>query len=200
MTVSQSVWGGNNKVGTPKTQNAYRVVDLHPDVATLLKQFIGTRTSGFVFQTSSRKPITQTNLLRRELHPLLDELEIGRRGFHAFRRFRNTFLRQSHCPDGVLKFWLGHSGKDMSDLYDRSREDLQYRRDVAKSLGVGFEVPKALVAKHSKASEEVLSGAKGRFSESLETEAIGDKLVGAVGIEPTTFGLKGRCSTTELRP
>ena len=27
-----------------------------------------------------------------------------------------------------------------------------------------------------------------------------DTLVGAVGIEPTTFGLKGRCSTTELRP
>ena len=25
-------------------------------------------------------------------------------------------------------------------------------------------------------------------------------LVGAVGVEPTTFGLKGRCSTTELRP
>jgi hypothetical protein len=25
-------------------------------------------------------------------------------------------------------------------------------------------------------------------------------LVGAVGIEPTTFGLKGHCSTTELRP
>jgi hypothetical protein len=25
-------------------------------------------------------------------------------------------------------------------------------------------------------------------------------LVGAVGIEPTTNGLKGRCSTTELRP
>src|ERR1700730_5428344 len=28
----------------------------------------------------------------------------------------------------------------------------------------------------------------------------GNLLVGAVGIEPTTFGLKGRCSTTELRP
>ena len=25
------------------------------------------------------------------------------------------------------------------------------------------------------------------------------KLVGAVGVEPTTNGLKGRCSTTELR-
>jgi hypothetical protein len=32
-------------------------------------------------------------------------------------------------------------------------------------------------------------------------EVSSDKwLVGAVGIEPTTFGLKGRCSTTELRP
>ena len=27
-----------------------------------------------------------------------------------------------------------------------------------------------------------------------------EMLVGAVGIGPTTFGLKGRCSTTELRP
>ena len=32
------------------------------------------------------------------------------------------------------------------------------------------------------------------------TGNIEEKLVGAVGIEPTTFGLKGRCSTTELRP
>ena len=29
---------------------------------------------------------------------------------------------------------------------------------------------------------------------------LAEVLVGAVGIEPTTFGLKGRCSTTELRP
>jgi hypothetical protein len=28
----------------------------------------------------------------------------------------------------------------------------------------------------------------------------GFKLVGAVGVEPTTNGLKGRCSATELRP
>ena len=35
------------------------------------------------------------------------------------------------------------------------------------------------------------------FVSSVESER---KLVGAVGIEPTTFGLKGSCSTTELRP
>jgi hypothetical protein len=34
----------------------------------------------------------------------------------------------------------------------------------------------------------------------LSPDQSGRWLVGAVGIEPTTFGLKGRCSTTELRP
>lgn len=38
--------------------------------------------------------------------------------------------------------------------------------------------------------------AKGKRTQQRGTK----KLVGAVGIEPTTFGLKGRCSTTELRP
>ena len=55
--VEQAVWGGNNKVGRPKTANAYHTVDLHSDVASLLQQFSGKRTSGFIFQTSSRKPI-----------------------------------------------------------------------------------------------------------------------------------------------
>jgi integrase len=145
--VEQSVWGGNNKVGTPKTKNAVRFVDLHPDVAALLKSFIGTRKKGFILQSSGGKPVTQTNLLRRELHPLLDNFKIPRCGFHAFRRFRNTFLRQSRCPDALLKFWMGHSAKDMSDLYDKSSEDLTYRLDVAKAMGVGFELPKTLAAK-----------------------------------------------------
>ena len=34
----------------------------------------------------------------------------------------------------------------------------------------------------------------------LSVQSLRRWMVGAVGIEPTTFGLKGRCSTTELRP
>jgi hypothetical protein len=56
----------------------------------------------------------------------------------------HTFLRQQRCPDGVLKFWTGHAARDMTDHYDRSREDVQYRKDVARAMGVGFELPKAL--------------------------------------------------------
>src|SRR5260370_20853787 len=37
-------------------------------------------------------------------------------------------------------------------------------------------------------------------SQSHKSLLMKEMLVGAVGIEPTTFGLKGRCSTTELHP
>lgn len=93
----------------------------------------------------------------RNIRKLLD----GTRGFHAFRRYRNTFLRQQHCPDGLLKFWMGHSAVGMSDLYDRSREDVQYRRDVAKAMGIGFELPKTLAP---------ISDANGRQTETLKSE------------------------------
>jgi len=45
-----------------KTVSAYREVDLHPDAAKLLNEFIGTRTSGFLFQASNGKPLTLTNI------------------------------------------------------------------------------------------------------------------------------------------
>jgi integrase len=142
--IQQAVW--NCKVQTPKTPNAYRTIDLHPSVASLLRSFVGERSAGFIFQTRTGSPISTRNF-RRLLHATLDRLELPRRGFHAFRRFRNTFLRQSHCADGLLKYWMAHSNKDMSDHYDRSCEDVRYRRDVAESLGVGFVVPKTLNAK-----------------------------------------------------
>jgi|ERR1700730_10622041 len=61
---------------------------------------------------------------------------------HAFRRFRNTHLRNyTNCPEGVYKFWMGHAGKDMSDLYDKVKEDVAFRREVAERCGFGFQLP-----------------------------------------------------------
>ena len=146
LRVEQEVWRG--RVLPPKTANARRVVDLHPDVASLLRQFIGSRRAGLILQTRSGKPMNAMNLLHRGLYPALDTLGISRCGFHAFRRFRNAYLRQVHCPDGLLKFWMGHSaGSDMTDVYDRSCADSEYRRDVANSLGVGFTLPEILALK-----------------------------------------------------
>jgi hypothetical protein len=54
------------------------------------------------------KPLGQSNILRRSLHPVLEKLGIQRCGFHAFRRFRNTYLRNyTSCPNGLRNFWLG---------------------------------------------------------------------------------------------
>jgi integrase len=138
--VEQSVWRSDAQA--PKTQNPYRIVDLDPDVAKLLSGFIGDRTSGYIFCTSNGKPLGQSNILRRRLHPVLEKLGIKRCGFHAFRRFRNTFLRNyTSCPNGLRNFWLGWSGKDMSDHYDKIREDAAFRREVAERVGIGFELP-----------------------------------------------------------
>ena len=63
-------------------------------------------------------------------------------GNHAFRRFRNTYLRNhTACPDGLIKFWLGHADKDMTDRYDKIREDTTFRKDVAERCGFGFKLP-----------------------------------------------------------
>jgi integrase len=97
-----------------------------------------------VFATRTGKPISQSNLLNRDLHPLLEELGLPMFGFHAFRRYRNTWLRKQRTPDALIQFWLGHAGKTMSDLYDRSREDESYRKEVAMLAGIGFAVQKVL--------------------------------------------------------
>jgi integrase len=122
---------------------------MHPAIAVLLKEFVGDRTSGFLFCTRQGKTLSQSDIIRRHLHKALEKLKYvnpftgtHKAGNHAFRRFRNTYLRNyTNCPEGVLKFWMGHAGKDMSDLYDKIKRDVAFRRDVAEQCGFGFEVP-----------------------------------------------------------
>jgi len=60
---------------------------------------------------------------------------------------------------------MGHSDKSLSDTYDRSREDVQYRRDVAKSMGTGFVLPATVIGQGKTRFED----AKGLPTETLET-------------------------------
>ncbi|HLW81150.1 MAG TPA: tyrosine-type recombinase/integrase [Candidatus Acidoferrales bacterium] len=147
LRIEQAAWRG--KIQTPKTANAYRTVELHPAVAALLRGFIGDRQSGYIFTTRSGHPIGTRNFLRL-LYASLKQLGFRQRGFHAFRRFRNTYLRKQSCPPGLLRYWMGHSARSMSDVYDRSFEDAAFRREVANAVGVGFEVPERLGMKERK--------------------------------------------------
>lgn len=135
-----------------KTVSAKRQVNLHPDVAKLVKQFISTRSSGFLFQTRTGEPLSLTNILRRHLHPALGELGYlnprtgnHKAGTHSFRRYRNTYLKnETSCPKGLRDYWLGHAGNSMDDLYDMVKDNERFRKQKTAEYGVGFELPCSL--------------------------------------------------------
>jgi len=132
-----------------KTKNGKREIDLHPKVSAMLKMFIGNRKSGLLFASRNGTPLQQSNFLRRTLHPILVKIGQPKCGVHAFRRFRNTYLKnRTSCPEGVRQFWLGWEDKDMSDLYDKIREDVAFRREWAEKAGLGFEIPTKDFAKN----------------------------------------------------
>jgi integrase len=154
--IDQRVWRGQPH-DFLKTENGRREVDLHSSVAAMLKDFIGERTHGLLFQSRTGKPLSQSNILRRSLHPILAKMNQPKCGAHAFRRFRNTYLRnRTNTPPGLQKFWMGWGGdpantdkadkKDMSDLYDKVRDELNLRKEMAEKAGLGFELPSRVVS------------------------------------------------------
>ena len=58
ITVTQSVWRG--RIQSPKTAAAMREIDITPEIAEVLREYIAGRTSGLLFQTRNGKPLSQT--------------------------------------------------------------------------------------------------------------------------------------------
>lgn len=103
-------------------------------------EFIGDRRQGLLFQTRTGKPLSQSHILRRHLHPAFEGAGFEKAGAHSFRRYRNTFLRnftswRAFATSGGL------GCGDMSGHYDGIKNDIAFRKDLAQSCGVGFEVP-----------------------------------------------------------
>jgi hypothetical protein len=62
-------------------------------------------------------------------------------GFHAFRRFRVTWLRKQRAPEDLLRFWIGHGSNSITSGYSMIKADLAFRKEEAKKLGLRFELP-----------------------------------------------------------
>jgi len=139
--VRQSVWRGT--VQAPKTDNAVREIDIPASLAALLKASVGSRTSGFLFHSESGRPLTQRNVLRDGLGKIRREMKLeDGKAFHSFRRFRTAHLRKNRVPWDLQKLWLGHANKDVTDRYaEQLKEDVQWRKEVAESAGLGFKLP-----------------------------------------------------------
>ena len=150
LSVEQSVWQGT--IQSPKTPNAVRVVDVPSNVAALIKQHIGDRTEGLVFTSRNGNALMQSNILRRNFHPILREQKIKLAGFHSFRRFRTTWLRKNTAPEDFIKGALGHANKSVTDDYSKLYRDEKFRKAIVEKVGVGFEVP--LVVRSVRKSKE----------------------------------------------
>lgn len=110
---------------TPKTPAGVREIDLDPALNEYLKQF-ATGNSLFSISIDSAYRVTQ---------------KIGVPGFHSFRRFRKTHLEKNNVPDGLMRFWMGHADRDVSDRYVKYGREIESRKEWAQKAGLGFELP-----------------------------------------------------------
>jgi integrase len=136
--VRRAVWNGREM--SPKTKNAVREIDIDPGLAELLKQHIGNKKAGRVFEARNGSSISGNNILKRVLHPLLKRLGIPKAGLHAFRHSRVTMLRKNGTPDDLQKQWIGHSSLRTTDRYSHTDEELEYRRLAASKVGLNLVV------------------------------------------------------------
>jgi len=148
--IVEKAWGSQRHAFL-KTESGKREVDLHPSMGARLQAFIGDRKSGLLFATWRGKPLHQSSILRRKLQAVLAKIGQPKCGVHAFRRFRNTYLRnRTSVPPGIYKYWMGHASADseavtgaretMSDRYDRVEHERALRQQWAKKAGLGFEL------------------------------------------------------------
>ena len=131
-----------------KTEVGLRDIDLHPDAARILHNFIGSRKSGFLFQTANGTMLDPGNIDRDSLSPILKEMgrdEAGTR-FNVFRRFREAVLQRSEARQILIDYWMGHSNPSMGDRYGKQLvEDVEYRQEQVKKVGLGFDLPPSLL-------------------------------------------------------
>jgi integrase len=77
-------------------------------------------------------------MLRDSSRPL-EKLQQPKSGAHAFRRFRATWLRKQHAPEDLIRFWLGHENKSVTDVYSKLKEDVAFRKRSRNKSGSGLD-------------------------------------------------------------
>ncbi len=121
---------GNAVQNSTKTEAGIRTVDLTPELNNFLIQTIGG-VDGRLF------PMNKVTAWRHmESDGLYD-------GAHTLRRFRVTQLRKSAVPEGLIKYWTGHSNESITDRYDKIRDDVVARKQFAIKAGLGFQLEAA---------------------------------------------------------
>lgn len=119
---------------SPKTAAGFRQVDLVPKLNQMLIDYAGDRRGGFLFENKKGGSMYETSL-----RASLTAAEIN--GFHVFRRFRITHLREYGVPEQLIKIWVGHEvGSDITDHYSKIGSNVELRKSWADRAGLGFDI------------------------------------------------------------
>jgi integrase len=135
---------GSKTVQYLKTAAAYRVVDLCPEAAELLRVFIGDRRGLLFPSKTGTTPVSYHNLLKRHITPDFEKLGIKEAGkaAHSFRRFRASVLGMKFVAEDLRKFWMGHENSDITAQYAEQMFEMnEWRQTEAAKVGLGFNVP-----------------------------------------------------------
>src|SRR5207245_1852261 len=81
--VRRSIWLG--KEVTPKSRKGYRDVWIDSDTSRMIREYLGSRASGLVFQTRNSTPLSAWNVVRQVLSTLCDQHRIVRGWWTAVR-------------------------------------------------------------------------------------------------------------------
>jgi integrase len=131
--VRRSVWRGMEL--STKTKKGYRDVFVDSGTIQMLKEHLGDRTIGRVFQTRSGTPLENHNIVRQVLKPICKRLGIKPGGMHAWRHGRVSHLQANNVPGDFTKNQVGHSSLRTTSGYTHFTET--FIRDTVERLSSG---------------------------------------------------------------
>jgi integrase len=167
--VRSSIFNGR-EIPRLKTAAARRTVDLDPQLNDLIARFVGNNSiqpGGYLFQARSGRAMYQATARQR-----LAKHRIP--GFHAFRRYRITLLRELGVPEDLIRYAVGHSGRGITDRYSKLGENVELRREWSRRAGLGFAIPELYKVPPAPKSSKSSKGSKAssRAESATSVEAI----------------------------
>ena len=116
----------------PKTDAGYRDVNVDTSAMKIVKEYVGDRTTGRIFDSNKGTPLVCGDINRYVLRPLLKKLGIPPATTHAFRHGRVSILQQNRVPGDLIKEWVGHTSLKITSKY--THFDDAYRQGIIKNL------------------------------------------------------------------
>ena len=187
----------HGKFQEPKSEKSYRRIDLSPMVVSELKKWKLQCQKGeydLVFPNEAGNPLDAMNMMHRQFRPALRRAKLREIRFHDLRHtYASLLIDQGEHPK-YIQGQMGHASINITmDVYGHLMKDVNSEAPL--------KLEKAIFEKNGDILETLEVAEEGAETKKalnnnvkcLKTEDV--FMVSRAGVEPTTYGLKVRCST-----